>query len=359
MKHLSRSVGLSAILILIFLLASIFGEVWLHREFQLHVAQPATLQASGDASTTARLMLMHERLFIALMVLAVVLFLIPVIILFPQRMLSAQDPGGSSAPFAVAKKEMQQLVSIARHAAAQGEALDQALSEKARAEQDLAFNQHLLDRALQEKLQLGRDLHDGLIQILYSAGLTLEAAKGRLESSPTEASIQIDQSLNLLNRSIREVRGYLDGLGPEALRAYGFKAALQTLSQELRAQHPAAVDIRVDDNGVSRLSLEQARELFQVAREGLSNALRHAQASSITLAVEATDSGTVRLGISDNGHGFDIARSSPTGHGLRNMRARAKALGAEFHIDSSPGKGTSLSLLLPDPSQTPLTSQAS
>src|SRR5690606_22961979 len=100
-------------------------------------------------------------------------------------------------------------------------------------------------------------------------------------------------------------------------------------------------------SAIRLLSSAQSIEFLQIAREALSNALRHGAASKILIHLSSTPA-ALQLAIHDNGTGFDPA-APPTGHGLANMRARAAQLGATLHLESSPTTGTRLTLTLPSP----------
>jgi len=247
---------------------------------------------------------------------------------------------------AKAQREMDSLLQLAQASEEKARALEAEKAERQRTEQDLHFNQQLLTRALDEKIQLGRDLHDGIIQSLYSAGLTLEAAKAEIRAQPELASQRVDQTVALLNSTIRDVRAFIRGLSPESLRISGFKSALSALAGELSAGAELNFDIRVDEPAAGLLSLEQSRELIQLAREAVSNALRHGKAKTVALYL-GRDGGELAFLIRDDGTGFDPEAPRGGGNGLRNMQARVQRLSGRLSIRSTPGQGTIISLFVP------------
>lgn len=248
-------------------------------------------------------------------------------------------PADSKSPFRTAQSEIGTLARLAESSVAQGTELNRERDVRRRAEEDVQLKQQLLTRSLEEKIRLGRDLHDGIIQSLYAVGLTLEAARGVLHNDPAEADRKLEQCRAVLNKSIREARAYLTGLAPESLRRAGFARALETLLAELRAGRTADFEVEVDEDATTLLSSEQTLEALQIAREAASNALRHGGASRIKLRVHQGDR-EVCLLIQDNGAGFDATGGRDGGHGLGNMRARAASVGATLRVTSQPGEGT-------------------
>jgi signal transduction histidine kinase len=305
---------------------------------------PFLLRVKLAQAASSRLALAHER-----MVFGLLLFLgVPMALLgIAWAVLSLRREAPLDAPsLSSANREMKSLLHLAQASASQSREIESARAERERTEQDLEFNRHLLSNAMEEKIQLGRDLHDGLIQSLYSAGLTLEAARNKLSSSPEEANQGIDHTLAMLNASIKEVRGFIKGLSPEALRGAGFRHALSSLTDELRGGRDVAFDLRIDDESSSMLTLEQSREVLQIAREAVSNALRHGGATSIALFL-GTENENIAFLVRDNGGGFDSSQNTGGGHGLKNMEARVARLGGRWSLKSKPGEGTVIRLFLP------------
>ncbi len=244
--------------------------------------------------------------------------------------------------------DMRSLTHLAQVSARQGTELERARLERLRAEEDAHFQQTLLNRALEEKIRLGHDLHDGIIQSLYAAGLTVEAAKNLLATNPAEATRQLEAGVSAINVTIREVRGYIAGLSPDSLRHQSFGEAVRSLTQTLDAGRDATYDLRIDDEAAALLGEDHVSHLLQIAREAVSNALRHGAATQITVRLHRAG-GEICLLVQDNGRGFAVTGSSGGGHGLGNMRARAERLGGKLQFSSSPGQGTRLLLTFAPP----------
>jgi signal transduction histidine kinase len=198
---------------------------------------------------------------------------------------------------------------------------------------------------LQERERIGMDLHDGIIQEMYAVGLALEAASDDVEPRPADARASIERSIEHINDVITDVRSYIFKLGP-ARSSHDLAAALVDLSREFKINSLAetSVDIASD---LPRLGPDEQDAIFHIAQEALANTRRHARASRIALSL-AADDGAVRLCINDNGDGFDTTAEVSEAHrGMRNMFARAKAVGASLRIESNAGKGTMVELSVP------------
>ncbi len=334
MNPLPRVLGLALLLVLIALSTLLFAT----RSSVRSSREPAPATASS-----ARLADFSQRLTLPLALTAVVLTAGLLASLAVRRPRSSD----SRAPFDITRTEVGALAKLAESSVAQSRELARERDVRQRAEADALLTQQLLNRSLQEKIRLGRDLHDGIIQSLYAAGLTLESARPLVTADPTEAEARIARTRENLNRCIRDIRAHIAGLSPENLTSADFAPALRAIADELAATREIDFDHQIDEAAVRLLSPAQSIEFLQIAREALSNALRHGAASKISIHLSATSS-NLQLTIHDNGSGFNP--SAPrTGHGLANMQARAIQLGATLHLESSPTTGTRLTLSLPSP----------
>lgn len=298
---------------------------------------------------TARLSLIHGRTWGMLLILALAVMLVFVLLglFFTRR----PDKGGSRPPWARARTEMSSLEQMAKTSNERGTELAHERDNRLRIEKDLNLTQRLQTQALEEKIRLGRDLHDDVIQSLYAVGLTIEAARADLQKTPDQADERLQQCLDGLNASIRDVRSYITGLSPEKLRRLNFANAVELFGRELGAGRRVSWDTTIDEDAATALTFEQTTEALQITREAISNALRHGQSDAITVRLHRNDA-EVGLLIQDNGHGFDQSKQADDGHGLTNMQARAQQIGASLRIDSKPDEGTRIVITFP---VTPLT----
>jgi signal transduction histidine kinase len=241
---------------------------------------------------------------------------------------------------------MNALTTLARSSVAQGEELNRERDVRRRAEEDAQLKQQLLTQSLDERIRLGRDLHDGIIQSLYAVGLTIESVRPLVTSDPQEAERRLESTRAGLNATIRDVRDYITGLAPENLRRGGFAHALGKLLEDLKAGGSAEFEVSVDGAAAARLTPDQSLQTLQIAREAVSNAIRHGRATRITLRLEQQGE-SVSLLVQDNGVGFDPELRRDGGHGLPNMEARARQLGATLHVTSAPAEGSRILASLP------------
>jgi signal transduction histidine kinase len=310
----------------------------------VHALPSANVTVTFALPPLLRLQLAHARTWVALLVLAAGLVMLVVAAsAFWRR--PADGVPGSRSPWRVSRGEMQSLERLAKTSVAQNSALTQERDARRRTEQDLALNQSLLNQSLEEKIRLGRDLHDGLIQSLYAVGLTLESAKPLLTTDPAETERRVEKCLAQLNATIRDVRDYITGLAPEKLQRVGFDQALRLLLEELRGERTIRLVQHVDEDAARALDPAATTEILQVIREAMSNSLRHGGATEITVRLHRNDR-EVGLLVQDNGRGFETA-GQDRGFGLDNMQARAVQLGASLRIDSQPGAGTRVIVTLP------------
>lgn len=255
-------------------------------------------------------------------------------------------PTVSQAPFGHARSDMTALTRLAQTSAAQGAELSRERDVRRRAEEDAQLKQRLLAQSLEEKIRIGRDLHDGIIQSLYAVGLTIESVRALLQSDPAEAGRRLERTRAAINDTIRDVRGYLTGLAPENLRRAGFAQALEVQLVELRGDRTTRFDLKIDAETASLLTTDQRVQVLQIAREAVSNALRHGEASLVTLRMHTSDR-EICLLVQDDGRGFDPAARREGGHGLSNLSARAAGIGAQLRIESQPGQGSRVIVTLP------------
>jgi signal transduction histidine kinase len=301
--------------------------------------------SSREASTRALVLSQRAALLLAAIGLALTLVLVLSQALRPNR---ATD---TAAPFERTRAEVGALAKLAQSSVAQGEELSRERDVRRRAEEDAHMKQQLLAQSLDEKIRLGHDLHDGIIQSLYAAGLTLESVRALVKQNPDEADRRLEATRASLNDAIREVRAYIAGLAPENLRRAGFAHALTALVSELRAGRAAEFDFNLAEDAALALTPEQSIEMLQIAREAVSNALRHGSATRVTLRLLKSDRELCLL-VQDNGKGFDATRPRDGGYGLGSMRARAERLGARLEITSAPGQGARVLATLPILDQT-------
>ncbi|MBN3805795.1 histidine kinase [Paraburkholderia sp. Ac-20336] len=194
-----------------------------------------------------------------------------------------------------------------------------------------------------ERARLSRELHDGISQMMVSVKLLLESALARLERGDARvpaAEAALSTGLTRLGDTLREVRRISHALRPSMLDDLGVAAALEQLTRELSEQSGIEIGFtQIAHTHAATLPDAVNTALFRIAQEALTNIVRHAQASSASLALDIAHD-AVTLTIADNGRGFDVTDAfvgRRAGVGLRNMRERLEALGGKLALASQAG----------------------
>ncbi len=229
-----------------------------------------------------------------------------------------------------------------------------AVALRARNRQELMTEQirearDALAAAQQERNKISRDLHDGTIQSLYAIQLGLGHTIEKLEAEPAKAGRELSVVRREVDTVIAEIRQFITSLvtvDAGAEKSVDFCAVLHALTQRARAGTTAQITLQCDAAASARLTSDQAVQLANIARESLSNSLRHAQPKQvrITLRLEREK---VILEVSDDGVGFDPMSPNRSGVGLTSMLSRAREMGGALEIQSTPGKGACILVRVP------------
>lgn len=198
----------------------------------------------------------------------------------------------------------------------------------------------------EERQRLARDLHDSVTQILYSQVLFANAARKFLDAQHIE---RVSYYLGRLGESatlaLREMRLMIYRLRPSRLAEAGLIGALQRRLEMVEQR--AGIRARLTHEAGPNLPDEIERALYHIAEEALNNALKHAAAAEVVVAVRYPP-GQVCLSIWDDGCGFDVTCVSE-GLGLQSLHERAAALVGELTVASTPGEGTRIDICFPLP----------
>ncbi len=192
-----------------------------------------------------------------------------------------------------------------------------------------------------ERRRLARELHDELGQTLTGIVLQLD---GLRRSAPPELDGAVSDVQELARESAEELRDIARGLRPQALDEFGLRSALITLATGF-AEH-SGLQVRHDLAAqLPALAPEQDLAIYRVAQEGLTNVARHAEATGVLLALDASD-GHVVLRVRDDGRGIDFSAAHNAG-GLGGMRERAMLIGGRLAIMRVRPSGTEIVLEVP------------
>lgn len=210
--------------------------------------------------------------------------------------------------------------------------------------QALRDNEAKLREHVRQRSELARNLHDGVIQTLYAAGMGVGGVSALIRTNPDEATNRLEHSRKMLNEVIREVRNYIEGMESDGASG-GLAEALRHMAGHMQAIRPFAFDLVLDEPALAVLSVEENAHLLFIAREALSNALRHGRASHISVHLRREESG-VSFRIADDGVGLSSGPRG-TGFGLANIAKRAEEMEAGMSIAPRESGGTVLRIWIP------------
>lgn len=212
----------------------------------------------------------------------------------------------------------------------------------------LAVVEDITDRkqALADRERISQDLHDNILQSLYAVGMQLEAGKLLAGKAPRKSKQHVTQAVRQLNHLVLEVRQFITDLTRRTAPTLDFSVALNQLVSSCSSETRTAPELDLDPTALTAVTPAIGEQLLSIAREALSNSVRHAGATHRSVSLTKTH-GSIRLRVTDNGKGFDPGRKRRRGHGLANMAARARTIGGQFTLDSAPDRGTSITIDVP------------
>jgi signal transduction histidine kinase len=180
-------------------------------------------------------------------------------------------------------------------------------------------------------------------QALFSMTLTTRTIELLLDRDLDQARARIQELRELEKDALAEMRGLIFELRPANIEANGLTQAVRThaAAVEGRTGLPIAVDCGI----VDRLPVEIESGLYRIAQEAIHNVVKHASAKQVHIALEQ-ENGSVHLTVEDDGVGFDPKSSSPGTLGLAGMRHRAERLGGTFTVESQPGHGSRVEVIV-------------
>jgi PAS domain S-box-containing protein len=204
-----------------------------------------------------------------------------------------------------------------------------------------------------ERYHIGHDLHDGLGQILTGVKLMLEPLRKKLPARESLDGRNLQQAVDLINQAIAQTSELARGLSPVPREAgVTLRHALEQLASRSQAVFGVACRVHATAK-LDQLNEESANNLYRIAQEAVTNAVKHGKATEVNIRAKAAADG-LTLAIEDNGIGFKRTKSSGGGMGMHIMRYRARAIGGELTALSRPSGGAVVWCFCPFPSPPPL-----
>jgi signal transduction histidine kinase len=203
---------------------------------------------------------------------------------------------------------------------------------------------------LQERVNLAREIHDGLASDLAAVVALFKYYEQRRQRDPEDASQLLPQLRSMTEEILAGARNILQSLRPKTIRSQGLLASVLKLVDQFGRMNlvETNVSIRGEENVVAP---EQKEVIFQVLRESLSNVRKHAQARNLWVVLDLSSTPWV-MTVRDDGRGFDVRRIAEDprkggSYGLVGMRERAELIGGTLEMVSQTFEGTLVTLIGP------------
>ena len=189
---------------------------------------------------------------------------------------------------------------------------------------------------------LAAELHNGLGQDIALTKMRLSALRSVSDAALSDSLARIERLVENADHSLRSITFQLS---PPSLHDLGLVPALQWLAEDIGTRY--GLDVRIEDEHTPAVAEDRMRViLYRAARELLVNAATHAGATGAAVRLGAED-GMLRITVEDDGAGFDAANVGLEGYGLFGIREQLRHVGGSMHIDSAPGRGTTVMLTAP------------
>ena len=201
---------------------------------------------------------------------------------------------------------------------------------------------HLQEAREHERRSIAREIQDELGHQLTALKLDLVSLERELQSTGSSLAGRAVSMKALFDQVIASVRRISSELRPGLLDDFGLAAAIEWQAEAFEEKTGIAVELDLHDEGEALLPAVEIAA-FRILQEALHNVARHARADRVVIALRGTGR-ELRLEVTDDGGGFDLARAS---HGITGMRERAIALGGSFELETRPGLGTKVAVALP------------
>lgn len=199
-----------------------------------------------------------------------------------------------------------------------------------------------------ERDRIAREMHDGVLQSLFSISLGLELCKKQAMRDPDGLSSRLDELQNHLNTSMSELRRFIYDLRPMKLTELGLPGAIEYWIREVTMGRPLVGTLTID-NDLPNLTPGEEACIYRVAKESVSNVVKHAAASRFSVHI-GSEGSQIRLSVSDDGKGFDVDHVvnnvDQSGLGLRSIRETVSRESGQLWIESTPGEGTTVTVAI-------------
>jgi len=198
---------------------------------------------------------------------------------------------------------------------------------------------------MKERQRLARELHDSVTQALYTVNLYANATQLALSSGKEVVATEyLNELINIAREAMLDMRLLIFELHPPILEKEGLVTALRTRLEAVEARSGIQTNFHVE--GERRLPLSVETELYRLAQEALTNAVKHAKANHVAIRLQFSEQ-RFCFEVRDDGVGFDLMTAKHSGGlGIQGMQERVKQIDGELMIESTPGKGTTVGVMV-------------
>ncbi len=253
---------------------------------------------------------------------------------------------GFSREYVCLPREMALLEAIAERCAM---AIDKArlLEDLHDREQKIRqLGEHMLKVGEEERRRISRELHDEVGQSMLVIRLYLEMVRTNLPAAAKELAPKLDETQQLAEQTIKEMRRLIAALSPNVLENLGLPASIRQFVSNFRRTFEG--EVRLQMSGLDDLPEGTQIMLYRLVQECFTNVIKHSRAGSVALRVSRKN-GKIHLQVRDDGVGFDLSKAGrkQDSFGLSGMKERVALLGGDIQIQSSLGKGTKVEIAIP------------
>jgi signal transduction histidine kinase len=199
---------------------------------------------------------------------------------------------------------------------------------------------------LEERNRLAGEIHDSLAQNFTAITMQLDMAKEIISAKDNDTLSYVERANDLARFGLAEARRSVLSLQSMIIKEAGLIESLQMLVERSNIPGRLRCTFRSNLEGDGSLPVAVRQDLLRIAQEAISNALRHAKSTAISVSL-SSDSQNLILKVEDNGTGITTETEIRDGFGFVNMRARVKKLNGSLDIRTAPGRGTSIVVRVP------------
>lgn len=211
-------------------------------------------------------------------------------------------------------------------------------------QQDIA-SKGIIEAEERERKRIAGDLHDGLGQLFSAVKMNMNIIGKNVQFNDRETALSFDKTMSLVDESCKEVRSISHQMMPNTLLKYGLASAVRDFINNIDTRQ---LKVNLEISGLNeRLDSNTETVLYRVLQETVNNVIKHSGASNLDIQLNKDEEG-ITATIEDNGKGFDKAvTEAQDGIGLKNIRTRVEFLKGNVEFDSTPGRGTVVSVWVP------------